>query len=202
MEMDGGPHKAFAHRAPAGGEEPPEDSADAGMEEADVIFARRGCCCFWVPGFGYGRSASAAGLGGGTWERIGDGGPPGAAADAAFPVEPWWRRALMKVREWSEIVAGPRWKTFIRRFNRNQRWGGGGGGGGLCGIGGGARSGKFQYDPLSYALNFDEGHGQDGDSDGDYGHRNFSARYVLPPSLAKTSMDPGGREAPPLFSTA
>ncbi|KAF8100061.1 hypothetical protein N665_0231s0001 [Sinapis alba] len=35
----------------------------------------------------------------------------------------WWIRAILKIREWSEIVAGPRWKTFIRRFNRDQRRG-------------------------------------------------------------------------------
>ena len=59
----------------------------------------------------------------------------------------------MKVREWSEIVAGPRWKTLIRRFNRDNR-----------------RHGKFQYDPLSYALNFDEE---------DRACSNFSARFAL-----------------------
>ncbi|KAG6390784.1 hypothetical protein SASPL_148529 [Salvia splendens] len=26
--------------------------------------------------------------------------------------------AFKKVREWSELVAGPKWKTFIRRFNK------------------------------------------------------------------------------------
>ncbi|CAN6877285.1 unnamed protein product [Brassica oleracea] len=30
----------------------------------------------------------------------------------------WWILAILKIRYWSEIVAGPRWKTFIRRFNR------------------------------------------------------------------------------------
>ncbi|KAG6437180.1 hypothetical protein SASPL_102091 [Salvia splendens] len=31
----------------------------------------------------------------------------------------WWSdgvEAFKKVREWSELVAGPKWKTFIRRF--------------------------------------------------------------------------------------
>ncbi|KAL8042054.1 hypothetical protein ABFX02_09G025200 [Erythranthe guttata] len=92
-----------------------------------------------------------------------------------------WSRgveALMKIREWSEIVAGPRWKTFIRRFNRNRS---------------GSRAANFQYDPLSYAMNFDEGpgQGQNGqlDEEGEdgyyYGSRNFSSRY------AKGSMDLG-----------
>ncbi|KAF3487610.1 hypothetical protein F2Q69_00056297 [Brassica cretica] len=32
----------------------------------------------------------------------------------------WWILAILKIRYWSEIVAGPRCKTFIRRFNRPQ----------------------------------------------------------------------------------
>ncbi|KAK6122979.1 hypothetical protein DH2020_043278 [Rehmannia glutinosa] len=92
-----------------------------------------------------------------------------------------WSRgvgALKKIREWSEIVAGPRWKTFIRRFNRNRS-------------GSGSKHANFQYDPLSYAMNFDEGPGQNGhfEEEGEdgyyYGSRNFSSRY------AKGSMDLG-----------
>ncbi|KAM5572084.1 hypothetical protein ABKV19_012248 [Rosa sericea] len=83
----------------------------------------------------------------------------------------WWSRgmrAIYKVREWSEIVAGPKWKTFIRRFNRSKSGGGSGGGG---------RHGKFQYDPLSYALNFDEGPvAEEEDESG--GFRDFSARFA------------------------
>ncbi|PRQ17343.1 hypothetical protein RchiOBHm_Chr7g0193921 [Rosa chinensis] len=82
----------------------------------------------------------------------------------------WWsrgKRAIYKVREWSEIVAGPKWKTFIRRFNRSKSGGGSGGG----------RHGKFQYDPLSYALNFDEGPvAEEEDESG--GFRDFSARFA------------------------
>jgi len=91
----------------------------------------------------------------------------------------WWFRglvALKKLREVSEIVAGPRWKTFIRRFNRSRSGGG---------SAAGRHGGKFQYDPLSYALNFDEGPGQNGDFDADEDYtlfRNFSSRYVSAPS--------------------
>ncbi|MED6147382.1 hypothetical protein PIB30_043598 [Stylosanthes scabra] len=88
--------------------------------------------------------------------------PPPTAADR------WWSRglkALKKLREWSELLAGPRWKTFIRRtFNRNNN-----------------RASKrvaanYQYDPLSYALNFDEG--QNGDFYNEPDIRNFSTRYA------------------------
>lgn len=83
----------------------------------------------------------------------------------------WWSRglrAIYKVREWSEIVAGPKWKTFIRRFNRSKSGGGGG------------RHGKFQYDPLSYALNFDEGPVAEEEEESG-GFRDFSARFASLP---------------------
>ena len=52
----------------------------------------------------------------------------------------------------------------------------------------GAAAGEFRYDALSYALNFDEGHGAS--PEGDYtGYRDFSARFVAPPASAKSSMD-------------
>ncbi|XP_057420866.1 uncharacterized protein LOC130714906 [Lotus japonicus] len=76
----------------------------------------------------------------------------------------WWSRgirALKKVREWSEILAGPRWKTFIRRLSHHRSH---------------KRMTKYQYDPFSYALNFDEG--QNGDFPDD-GFRNFSTRYAV-----------------------
>ena len=77
------------------------------------------------------------------------------------------------------MVGGPRWKTFIRRFGRSgpptrphHHFGGR----------------KLNYDALSYALNFDEGHGAS--PEGDYtGYRDFSARFVAPPASAKSSMD-------------
>ncbi|XP_078439601.1 uncharacterized protein LOC144709828 [Wolffia australiana] len=139
-----------------GGGKALDESALAGVEEADAIFPQRGCCFFWVPTFSGGDRATPPTAGGsGGWERIsaGVGGRPAA--------DPWWRRALMKVREWSEVVAGPRWKTLIRRFNRSAPW---------CG---GARQAKFQYDPLSYALNFED----DGAS-----REEFSSRFTMPNS--------------------
>ncbi|XP_008781937.1 uncharacterized protein LOC103701593 [Phoenix dactylifera] len=157
----------------------PHDEAST----ADAVFARR-CCCFWIPWSG-GRSSSAPSSVE-RWQRIraserGDERRPSAEGG-------WWR-AVMKVREWSELAAGPRWKTFIRRFNRNARHGGGG----VVRMG----PSRFQYDPLSYALNFDEGPG--GSPDGDYtGYRDFSD----PPAPSKSSVDLAGRRASPVFSAA
>ncbi|XP_062228564.1 uncharacterized protein LOC133926574 [Phragmites australis] len=162
--------------------------AEAGLDDADAVFvSRRGhrCCgCFWAPPWPSSSSSSPQARNADEWwHGVGEGG----AARLR-----WWRRgvdALMKVREWSELVAGPRWKTFIRRFRRSPRHGGAGGGGG---------GRTLNYDPLSYALNFDEGHGAS--SEGDHaGYRDFSARFVAPPGSAKSSMDLCGRDAPQPF---
>lgn len=156
---------------------PPDDPSPESMAAAEGFFGSRRCCCFPWP-----KSS---------WERIQLG------SDRAPPSPPptglWSRgvRAFMKIREWSELVAGPRWKTFIRRFNRNSRFGG---------AAAAARVGstRFQYDPLSYAMNFDEGHGTS--PEGDYaGYRDFSSRFAILPGSTKSSMDLGGRDAPPLF---
>ncbi|XP_057984246.1 uncharacterized protein LOC131168656 [Malania oleifera] len=139
---------------------------DSGDEMQDRVFAKRGCC-FWIPCLCSDRAGVA---GPDWWERI----------RTAEKEETWWIRgwnAILKVREWSEIVAGPKWKTFIRRFNKKNR--------------SGYRQGKFQYDPLSYSLNFDEGPGQNGILDEDVGRRDFSSRYASIPASAKTSMDFG-----------
>ncbi|XP_037461666.1 uncharacterized protein LOC119332600 [Triticum dicoccoides] len=51
-----------------------------------------------------------------------------------------------------------------------------------------AGAGEFRYDPLSYALNFDDGSSDDGDADAEdaaFRHRNFSSR--LPPSPVPAS---------------
>ncbi|EMS51221.1 hypothetical protein CFC21_100281 [Triticum aestivum] len=51
-----------------------------------------------------------------------------------------------------------------------------------------AAAGEFRYDPLSYALNFDDGGCDDGDADAEdaaFRHRNFNSR--LPPSPVPAS---------------
>ncbi|XP_047328553.1 uncharacterized protein LOC124932004 [Impatiens glandulifera] len=138
-------------------------------EMIDSISSNRRNYCFCIPCFKSNRSSTT---GSNWWHRIRE----------AEQDERWWSKgitAFKKVREWSEIVAGPRWKTFIRRFNRNKN-------------GGGGKHGKFNYDPLSYSLNFDEGTAAtNGDSDEEYGFRNFSSRYASIPNTAKSSIDYG-----------
>ncbi|XVF58104.1 hypothetical protein PTKIN_Ptkin07bG0035900 [Pterospermum kingtungense] len=151
---------------------PPQHMAEAATDVVDddihdLKFANRGCCC-WMP--------CHSAVGSIWWQRIAT--DDNANSASTSHEEPWWIRGWKKVREWSELVAGPKWKTFIRRFNKNKASNAGG-------------VGKFHYDPLSYSLNFDEGPGQNGHFDEDYYNRGFSSRYASLPSSAKSSMDFG-----------
>lgn len=120
----------------------------------DAAFVSRGCC-FWIPCLRSNPSQS-------WWERI----------RAADNDDEWWLRGWKRFREWSEIVAGPKWKTFIRQFNKNRN-----------------RQSTFRYDPLSYSLNFDEGPAHDDPFSDDFVRRDFSTRFAALPSSAKSSMD-------------
>ncbi|KAI4347004.1 hypothetical protein L6164_007857 [Bauhinia variegata] len=135
-------------------------------DDIQEMFAKSRCC-FWMSCLGSDSSPSSSHEFA-WWERM----------RTLDKNEQWWARGWMKIREWSEIVSGPRWKTFIRRFHRNRHPGY-------------AKQGSFQYDPLSYALNFDEGKGQNGNFDEDYMFRDFSTRYAAIPASAKSSMDHG-----------
>ncbi|XP_031479530.1 uncharacterized protein LOC116250193 [Nymphaea colorata] len=127
-------------------------------ESAELLFQRR-CGCFWFSCFPSDRSTRRSScIRGEWWERV------KTAAEEPDNSDRWWVRgwnALRRVREWSEIVAGPKWKTFIRRFNRHGR----------------GRLGKYQYDPLSYKLNFDEG---GPNQEADYAYGDFSTRFAAP----------------------
>ncbi|KAJ6701437.1 NHL DOMAIN PROTEIN [Salix koriyanagi] len=125
----------------------------------DLAFAKRRCC--WIPCLATDPVPSSSGAAGPEfWQRI-------KPVDCTTNRESWWFRGWMKIREWSELVAGPRWKTLLRRFNKKP--------------GGGVQYGKFQYDPSSYALNFDQG-SKRRHADDDLFGRSFSSRYSLPPS--------------------
>ncbi|XVF16460.1 hypothetical protein REPUB_Repub10bG0032600 [Reevesia pubescens] len=136
----------------------------------DLKFSNGGCC-FWMPCSYAVRSI--------WWQRIVSDDTNSATSSHK---ESCWSRGWKKVREWSELVAGPKWKTFIRRFNKNKNGNGNSNGN---------RLGKFHYDPLSYSLNFDEGPGQNDYFDEDSLNRNFSSRYASLPVSTKSSMDLG-----------
>ncbi|KFK37608.1 hypothetical protein AALP_AA3G005300 [Arabis alpina] len=153
----------------------------------EALFAKRGCC-FLMPCLASSSQPSTRG-GSVWWQRI-------RTVDKLEPDERWWIRGWRKMREWSELVAGPKWETFIRRFGRNHCFcGGGGGGGGNSGGGCGgipnrSEHGKFRYDPLSYSLNFDDGK-QTGHFDDEFPYRDYSMRFTAPslPVSTKCSID-------------
>ncbi|KDP45384.1 hypothetical protein JCGZ_09633 [Jatropha curcas] len=129
-------------------------------------------CCFWIPFLS--EEPSRSSVGSVFWERINS---IESSHTATNKEEPWWKRGWKKMKEWSEIVAGPKWKTLIRKIGRKRQSNSGKQG-----------TGKFHYDPLSYALNFDEGPRENGHFDEDLMGREFSSRYSLPPSC-KSSLD-------------
>ncbi|XP_073284309.1 uncharacterized protein [Primulina huaijiensis] len=129
-------------------------------EASDALFQKRRCCFFFEM-----NSSPSPAVGLAWWQKIRVSQIPAGGS--------LWSRGvslLMKIRELSEIVAGPRWKTFIRRFNRDRNRSGSG------------KHLNVQYDALSYSMNFDEGPGQNGrfDDEGEDGYfsRNFSSRYA------------------------
>ncbi|KAJ4712295.1 NHL domain protein [Melia azedarach] len=134
-------------------------------------------CCFCFPCFGSQRQSSTVGIA--WWQRIRTG--------HIQSNKRWWAPAItafQKVREWSEIVAGPKWKTFIRRFNRSRS----------NNSNGHHHQGKFQYDALSYSLNFDEDANLDDDDDFSR-FRNFSSRYASSKPTSTVTTAGGGVDA-------
>ncbi|TKY54749.1 hypothetical protein E2542_SST19161 [Spatholobus suberectus] len=77
--------------------------------------------------------------------------------------ESWVVEKLRKAKEVSEVIAGPKWKTFIRKISgygkkvKQQR-------------------NRFQYDEHSYALNFNSG----AQSEDEGMIHSFSARFAAP----------------------
>ncbi|CAA7038680.1 unnamed protein product [Microthlaspi erraticum] len=163
----------------------PISEMDATDDMHEALLAKRGCC-FLMPCLASSQPSSRGGSL--LWQRI-------KTVDKLEPDERWWIRGWRKMRRWSELVAGPKWKTFTRRFGRNHCCGGGGSigyNGGGCGSIPNHRTdcGKFRYDPLSYSLNFDDGK-QTGHFDDEFPYRDYSMRFAAPslPVSTKCSID-------------
>ncbi|KAG7550678.1 hypothetical protein ISN45_Aa06g014410 [Arabidopsis thaliana x Arabidopsis arenosa] len=163
----------------------PISEMDATDEMHEAMFAKRGCC-FLLPCLG---SSQPSGPNGSVWwQRI-------RTVDKLEPDERWWVSGWMKMREWSELVAGPKWKTFIRRFGRNHCCGG---------VDGGCNRPEhvsFRYDSWSYSLNFDDGK-QTGHFEDEFPYRDYSMRFTAPslPVSTKCSIDfDNDNHAPSLF---
>ncbi|QCE13798.1 hypothetical protein DEO72_LG11g796 [Vigna unguiculata] len=79
----------------------------------------------------------------------------------------WVGCKLRNMKEFTEVIAGPKWKTFIRK---------------ISGYGRKQQKNRFQYDEHSYALNFNSG----AQSEDDDMPPTFSARFSAPfPSVRR-----------------
>ncbi|XP_074557604.1 uncharacterized protein LOC141813535 [Curcuma longa] len=142
--------------------------ADEATAAADGVFAKRGCCSFWIPLPSSVRGCKA-------WERI----PTGEVGCPAASCRWWGRglRSLLKVGQASKAMASRRLRSLIRRFRRPR--------------GRPRHRRSFSYDALSYARNFDEGAQGASDSDVvDSVRLGFSTRYASVQSpLTKPQVD-------------
>ncbi|KAL0016476.1 hypothetical protein SO802_003545 [Lithocarpus litseifolius] len=91
--------------------------------------------------------------------------------------EDWLVNKMRQVKQFSELLGGPKWKNFIRLFS-------------MHGINKKRRV-QFQYDLQNYALNF--GDGINGEVEDD-AYLDFMPRYVAPPGITKgeASHEPDG----------
>ncbi|KAJ9167692.1 hypothetical protein P3X46_019301 [Hevea brasiliensis] len=111
-----------------------------------------GCCCFYRL----------------CWKRNNNGSHRYLLSKLEEINDGWFVERARKLKEISEVLAGPRWKNFIRRFTKvhgfNKK-----------------RRTQYQYDPQSYALNFDDGI----DKDAEDAFPDFSARFSAPVGMYK-----------------
>ena len=82
--------------------------------------------------------------------------------------EDWLVNKIRQVKQFSELLGGPKWKNFIRLFS-------------MHGINKKRRV-QFQYNLQNYALNFDDG--INGEVEGD-AYLDFMLRYVAPLGITK-----------------
>ncbi|XP_043720751.1 uncharacterized protein LOC122668225 [Telopea speciosissima] len=119
-------------------------------------FGNDGCACFRFFGIGRQRSNERVSL---------------LQSQQGENRESLWRRKLKDLKEITELLCGPKWKNLIRKLSvyanggnkrRNRR------------------AAQFQYDPQSYALNFDH---RDDDEDLDASRLGFSSRFAAPSKI-------------------
>lgn len=154
-----------------------QEGVDAYYEE-DVATGAGGWGCFRFFCFGSSNSARGAGERTQFLQQSTAGSDhhhqQQSAADDQYPhKETWLVVRLKSLKEFSELVAGPKWKNFIRKFSKKlpRKY----------------STTTTQYDPRSYALNFNDGVDDDEDDDG-FLLRNFSTRFAPPvPAAAGTT---------------
>ncbi|KAI5674457.1 hypothetical protein M9H77_14821 [Catharanthus roseus] len=84
--------------------------------------------------------------------------------------ESWVSKKFKKLKEFSEVIAGPKWKNLIRKIGK------------YCNPKKSRTQQQHMYSPQSYALNFDDG---EEDEDDDL-FLNFSSRFSAPLTSSTT----------------
>lgn len=120
------------------------DGDDGDLNQQQATFC--GCGCFRAFSFK-------------NWRR------GGGDVDGGGTTTAWMAEKLRKVKEATEVIAGPKWKTFIRKA------------GGYFNNGGNKKNRRFQYDQHSYDLNFNSTANSEDEADMP---PSFSARFSAP----------------------
>ncbi|KAG2668478.1 hypothetical protein I3843_15G157200 [Carya illinoinensis] len=133
-----------------------EEGDEDHMNEHEEAVSSGGCCCLGLMGFRWGQSNERES------KHL-------LQVNKGERKETWWMKQLIKVKQGTEFVAGPKWKTFLRKISafgnhKNKKKHGNG----------------FQYDPQAYALNFDNGF-DDGDQEDGF-VLDFRSRFAATPS--------------------
>ncbi|XP_059454843.1 uncharacterized protein LOC132185043 [Corylus avellana] len=128
------------------------EDMDDGNEEG-VSGGGCGCGCFRLLGIGWGKSNEKE------------------SKSLLQPKTEHRETWLNKIKQTTEVLGGPKWKNFIRKIggycdfkNKNKK----------------KQRNGFQYDPHSYALNFDNGFDrEEEEEEGLVGH-DFTSRFAAP----------------------
>ncbi|XP_010244781.1 PREDICTED: uncharacterized protein LOC104588516 [Nelumbo nucifera] len=139
---------ATAHGKPDFGSIAPESKEEQEVEDYEY-FGSGGCACFRLC-FRWRRSNKAESSYLLQRQQQGEN------------TESWWMKTVKAVKEMTELLAGPKWKNFIRRFSGHRK-----------------RRTMFQYDSYSYALNFEN----------EDEHLDFSMRFANPTGVSANNAE-------------
>lgn len=127
-----------------------EQHEEEDMDHYEEPNSSTGCECFRLFGFGLSRRD-----GNESRHLLQEGG-------RCSGMMAWWFKKMSIAKETSEVLAGPKWKNFIRKIGGYWK--------------GKKERNRFRYDPHSYALNFDGANGREEENL----LLGFSARFAAP----------------------
>lgn len=142
-------------------EEGQQQEGKYAIEMEDEVASSSWCCCFGFPSFGGGKKINQE-----SRSLLQEEDNNNIDHGDYLHTESWFVNQLKQLKEFSELVAGPRWKNFIRkigRYSKPKKY---------------TKTAQTMYSPNSYALNFDDTRLEDDEED-DY-RFSFSSRFSAP----------------------